>query len=76
MTTVGPNSFKCKRFIFAQTLNKEIARKVMQFSIDSLGNAQDDTRSKILQCITMLLFYSKLSTSNLKVLCDAAWYGM
>ena len=58
------------------SINQDIARKVIQFAVDALDTAQSQIKANILECISSLLPFANLSTPNLKVLSDAAWYGM
>eukprot|EP01084_Bolivina_argentea_P269672 458364_1 len=55
-------------------INTEIARQIIQFCVDALDMAQGEIKATILECISLLLSFAKLSISNLKVLSDAAWY--
>lgn len=58
------------------TINQDNARKAIQYAVDCLDIAKSETKCIILQCISFLLPFANLSSSNLKILSDAAWHGM
>ena len=56
------------------SVRTETARKVIQFGVDCLDLVQYDNCADLLESLSLLLPFAKLSLSNLQVLSDAAWH--